>query len=727
MTQGKNKGLLGRPVRWAGLSVAMLTAPTAFAAECPTPTLEQCANVDYRADTCGSVHDAYCQQLVESEWKARWEASPKQVAEMPEEMGGKPRKVGTQAWTPGATRFQGMDQSLAGQVLKGQVLYLKNLENLTKAEKAYFAQLEGWDKNGTQLTSCQEYVHEKYYGFSRFEQRAGRYGDDARAFFDAAYGKEGIAHRTLYSLDEQALAPIWNPQQRVAKNAYFRFVPGAYPQGAKPYVFESEAAKLAENPEAREWAVASDSWHQEMNEVFSGVPDDVLDQRQREQEEFTALLARRESVYQEWLKTAELLRSRDHDTKALDAAAAERLYGLDKAIEEGLVKAQARGCLDASSPTPCDWSPRRYKEMLEEAMAPRRAADLRACLFLTGNDFSAESFVRNADKLDIKALDQKDYTLDSRLLEEYLETYGTHVAALDAPVDPPTGATRHGGEAGDSGYAGDNTFGGGYSYKAGWEVSQGTAPLRAATLGPWCESNVRLYGEFTGYVNVFSPTPFELAHVHGEAATEGNGLRFKVNARVMGLAIVGLDQHYPLRFTFASDTPFFKRDAAYAATTFVVWFIPVTIKGGVSADTGIKVDIGGAVTRDCALDLVGIDVVGSITPYLAIKGFVSVGIGIPFLQVAVRGEVTLTRVNLPLTSDIGIYLSSPSHPTNPNTLFLRLKAGLDLEVRFLDGTILLYAEMGDLSAQFPVFSWSGFGMKTNIFTETVAVPLARLF
>ncbi|MCP3099982.1 hypothetical protein LZ198_13990 [Myxococcus sp. K15C18031901] len=706
----------------------MLMAPAAFAADCPTPTLDQCANVDYRASACGSVHDAYCQQSVEAEWKARWESSPKKVTELPPELGGQRATVGTTGTTyvPSTTRFQGMDQTLPGQILKGQVLYLKNLENLTKVEKAYLSQLEGWGKNGTQVTSCQEYVHEKYYGFSQFERLSGRYGDDSRAFFAAAFGKDGIANRTLLSLDKQKLAPIWNGQ-RVAKNAYFRFVPGGYPDGTKPYEFASEAAKRANNVEARNWVAPTDAWHESMNKKLVEVDDDVLDLRQREQEAFTALLAQRDAVYLQWQRTAELFRSKDHNTKELNAIAAERLYGLDKAIEQGLVTAQERGCLETSKVTACDWSPRRYKEMVEVAMGPRRAADLQACLFLTGNDFSAESFVRNADKLDIKALNQKDYTLNTTLLAQYLETYGTHVAALDAPTDPATGSTRHGGEAGDSGYAGDATFGAGFSYKAGWEVIQGGAAMKAAGLGPWCESNVRLYGEFTGHVNVFSPTPFEVAHVDGEAATEANGVRLKVNARIMGLSIVGLDQHYPIRFTFAQDTPFFKKDAAYASTTFVVWFIPVTIKGGVAADTGVTIGIGGAVTRDCTLDLVGVDLIGTITPYLSVKGFVSVGIGIPFLQVAVRGEVTLTRVNLPLTSDVGIYLSSPSHPTNPNTLFLRLRSDLKLETRFLDGAILLYAELGDLSAEFPVFKWRGFGVTTPIFNETVAVPLARLF
>ncbi|WP_217911432.1 MULTISPECIES: hypothetical protein [Myxococcus] len=729
MTKGKRVGLLGSPLRWAGLSVTMLAAPASVAAPCTTPVLEQCANVDYRSSSCGKSFDAYCQDLTETAWKARWEQSPKKVALLPDALGGKTATVGTQPVTLGVTNFSGMDQSLAGQVLKGQVLYRKRLENLTKAEKAYLTQLEAWDKNGTQLTSCQEFVDEKYLGYSRFERLAGQYGDDYRALFTAAYGANGIANRTLYSKDQKKLAPIW-ADQMVAKNAYFEFSPGPYPDGVGGYKFTSEAASLANNEQARKWATPTDAWHEAMSKQLSKTADDVLTVRQEEQEVFTALLRQREAVYAEWQQAAALYKRQDRDPKELNNAAGEHLYVLDKAIEERLVQAQEKGCLDSSKATSCDWSPRRYKGQLDAAMGPRRAADLQACLNLTGNDFSEKSFVRNANLLKISALKEKDYTLNSTLLTQYLSIYGQYIAKLDAPVEPSTGLVRHGGEHGDSGSSGDSTFGGGYDYKAGWEVTAPGGDLKAkgfGLTGPWCDYNARVYAEFNASANVFGSPRFEVVHVAGEAGTEGNGIRLKLDARVLTLSVYSHDRNYPLRMTFAEDKPFYKSDAAKASTTFMVWFIPVTISGGVSAETGVKISLGGAITRDCAADLLGVDIFGIITPYLTANGFASVGIGIPGLQAAVRGEVTITRVNLPLYSDVGIYLSSPSHPTNPNTLFLRLTSKLDIEARFLDGRIMLFAELGPLSAEFPVFTWSGFGIKHNIYTQQVTVPMAQIF
>ncbi|MFP2964021.1 hypothetical protein ACLEPN_41510 [Myxococcus sp. 1LA] len=726
MNQRKHTKQLRRQLRWAGLSATVLAAPASFAQDCPKPTLQQCVDADYRASSCGSVHDAYCQGEVEQQWKAGWESAPKRVALLPDELGGGVDTVAYQDFVPTKTRVVGMDQTVMGQVLKGQILYRKNLENLSKDEQAYFEQIQRWEKNGTQVTSCQEFVDEKYLDFSRFEREAGRYGDDYRAFFNAAFDKGGIAHRTLYSRDQEKLAPVWG-EQRTAKNAYFRFTPGPYPKGTEGYVFKSEAAALANNVEARNWVTPSDEWHEKQSEQFSQFADDVLNHYQVEQESFSALLSQRAAVYAEWQQASKILRSRDHQTVELDKQTAERLYGLDKAIEESLVKAQKDGCLDANGPTVCDWSPRRYKTMLEAAMAPRREADLQACLFLTGNDFGQESFVRNADKLKVKGLDLKDYTLSSSLLSQYIAIYGNHIHGLNTPTNPSTGAVRHGGESSDSSYAGDSTFGGGYDYVAGWEYVQPASGLRNKAGGAWCDSDLRLYGEFNAYANVFGPTRHEMVHVSGEAGTEGNGIRLKLDARVLGISLYAHDQHYPLRVTFYEGKPVFASDAAKASTTFVIVFVPVTVQGGLSAETGVKMNIGGAVSRRCEEDLLGVDLYGTITPFASVKGFASVGIGVPGLQVGVRGEVVIARVNVPLYGELGLYLSSPSHPTNPNTLFLRASSKLDIELRFLDGSIKLFGELLFLKGEVTIFSWNGFGNTWNIYNETKSLPLVRVY
>ncbi|QAT88134.1 hypothetical protein EJ065_6608 [Corallococcus coralloides] len=718
---------LPRPVRWALLSTVSLAAPQALAASCPQPTLTECSNVDYRASACGQENDAFCQGLMESEWKARYTSAPKRTALLPDTLGGGVEQVAVQPNAVLDTLFSGSDESIVGQVQRGQVLARKDYKNLTKVEQAYNKQRQEWDANGVLERSCQEYAHEKYYDYSRFEQDVGRVGDDFRALFTAAYGSKGIAERTLYSKDGQKLAPLWDGKTRVEKNAYFRFVPGPYPKNTKAYEFTSEAALKANNAEARQAVLPSDAWHQSMSKALSKVADDVLNDSQQRQEAFVALLERRNAAYVSWQRESEMLRSRDFSTVELDEKTAEQLYGLDKALEASLVKADAEGCLVTDMTTACDWSPRRYKAMVDAVMVPRREADLRQCLTVTGNDFGVESFIRNADRLKIKGLDQKDYTLNptlvsaySRILAEYL---AQQAANQQPPVNPVTMTKRQGQDFSAGGYAGDNNFGGGYSLRAGWEIST----PGSAFNGNWCDTNAAIFSELGLYANVFSPTRTEVAYLTGRASTQPSAIRAELSARVLGNPVFTFDQSYPARFTFVERKPFVDRDAAKGSATFMVWFIPVTVSGGLSVEVGIVASLGGALGRDCTLNLITLDLLGNIGPYASANGFVSLAIGIPGLQIGVRGTLTLLRFEMPLQGRIGVALSSPTHPTNPNTLFLGLGTSLNFTLRSLDGRLSVFAELGFLKGEFPIVSWQGTGTSTQLFNDQHYLPLAQLY
>ncbi|NOK11567.1 hypothetical protein [Corallococcus exercitus] len=718
---------LPRPVRWAMLSTLSLAAPQALAASCPQPTLTECSNVDYRASACGQENDSYCQGLMESEWKARYTAASKRAALLPDSMGGGLETVAVQPNAVTSTLFSGSDESIVGQVQRGQVLARKGYKNLTKVEQAYDKQRQEWDANGVLERSCQEYVHEKHYDFSRFEQEAGRFGDDFRALFTAAYGSGGIAERTLFSKDGVKQAPLWDGKTRVAKNAYFRFVPGPYPQGAKAYEFTSEAAWKANNAEARQAVLPSDAWHQAMSKSLSKVADDVLNDSQQRQEAFAALLDRRNAVYASWQRESEMLRGRDFSTVELDERTAEQLYGLDKALEASLVKADAEGCLVTDTVTACDWSPRRYKAMVDAVMVPRREADLRQCLTVTGNDFGVESFIRNADRLKLKGLELKDYTVNPTLVSAYVKALAEYLASQASQQQPPTNPVtmtkRQGMDFSAGGYSGDNNFGGGYSLRAGWELST----PGSAFNGNWCDTNASIFSELALYANVFSPTRTEVAWLSGRASTLPSAIRAELSARVLGKSIFTFDQSYPARFTFIERKPFVDKDAARASATFMVWFIPVTVSGGLSVEVGIATSMGGALGRDCTRNLITLDLLGNIGPYASANGFVAVAFGIPGLQVGVRGTLTLLSFSLPLEGRIGVALSSPTHPTNPNTLFLGLGTSLNMTLRSLDGRLSLFGELGFLKAEFPIVSWQGIGTSTQLFNDQHYLPLAQLY
>ena len=619
---------LPRPARWALLSTVALAAPQALAASsCPKPELTECSSVEYRGSECGKEYDGYCQGLLEKEWTVRYESAPTRTAIIPDSLGGGVSTVAVQDNPVVTSTFEGSDETVVGQIQRGQVLARKHYKNLTEVEEAYDKQRKEWDDNGTLERSCQEYVHEKYYDYSRFEQEAGQFGDDYRALFTAAYGSEGIAERTLFSKDGEKLLPLWDGDTRVEKNAYFRFVPGEYPKGTQAYTFSTEAAKKADNAEGRKWVAPTDAWHLSMSEALRETPDDVLNDSQQRQEAFTALLGRRDAVYLEWQRTSKALKARDFNTEELAAQTAERLHALDKAIEVSLVRADKEGCLTTDETTACDWSPRRYKAMVDAVMVPRREADLGLCLTLTGNDFGVESFVRNADRLKIEKLDQQDYTRSPQLVQSYLRIFAEWLEQQPEPVQPATMTKRHSQDFSADGYAGSNDFGGGYSLRAGWEL---TTPGTAFS-GNWCDTNASISSELNLYANVFSPVRAEIAHLEGRAFTEPSAIGVHLGARLLGFSIFTYDHSYPTRFTFVQSTPFVDKDAASASSTFMVWFIPVTVKGGLSAEVGIRTTLGGAVTRDCTKNLIALDLIGTVGPYAIANGFAEVGIGVPGL------------------------------------------------------------------------------------------------
>ena len=718
MNLWKRKHGLWRQARWACVSVAAFS-PAAFAQDCPPPTLEQCTNADYRAGACGIDNDAVCQGQVERAWSERWDAAPKQVRQLPDELGGRVESIAVESNIPVDTHFEGMRGTLAGQVLLGQVLNRKHFENLSDDEQAYQRTLESWDANGTQITSCQEFVHEAYLDFSRFEARTGEFGDDFRAIFNAANGEGGIAGRTLYDSGEKPLDPIWGPSA-VAKNSYFRFVPGGYPDGTEPYAFTSAAARLANNPRASSWVVPSDAWNLQMSRALGKTPDVTLDALQAEQESFEELLAQRTDAFSRWETAAKAMAAKDLDTSELNKSTANSLRDLDAQLEGALEQAQEKGCLDAKSSTRCDWSPRRYQKMVSEAMNVRREKELQDCLFLTGNDFGDKSFVRNANELRIKGLDRSDYTTDVSSMRDYIGHRRDALGDDPVPTDPSTGMRRHGGSRSDTGSAGDATFGGGYDYNAGWEIID-------AGTGHWCDLNARVFGQANLYANVFTPARFEVVHLNGEAVTEVSAVHVRLGARLAGVSVYSFDNSYPLHFTFAHAQTLVQSNILQASATFMVWYVPVTVSAGVSASVGVDMDIGGQLTRDCTRDVIGLDVIGHISPYGKVDAFASVGVGFSGFQVAIRGMLAITHINLPLQADLGVYLTSPVNPTHPNTLMLHLHSKLDLTQRHLDGRISLYAEAGKLSAEFPLASWAGFGGSVNLFDETLMLPVVQLF
>lgn len=203
-----------------------------------------------------------------------------------------------------------------------------------------------WDDNGHKVMSCREYVHERYYDYTVFEDRL-RFGgfDDHRRVFDVAYSQATPAPRwaigTRHLNDPQLLGRDGRPfgtlpfaSKPMPKNQYFTvpapqsstritFVAGVddriiyLPSSQQSVVIRLgklgnvgrnalsyrgvalNDATLATTIEGgRAFYTESWAWHRDMAQRNAGVLDEVLFGWDRQQDDFLALLAERERLEQ---------------------------------------------------------------------------------------------------------------------------------------------------------------------------------------------------------------------------------------------------------------------------------------------------------------------------------------------------------------------------------------------------------------------------------------------
>lgn len=206
-----------------------------------------------------------------------------------------------------------------------------------------------WEANGHKVMSCREYVHERYYDYTVFEDRL-RFGgfDDHRRVFDVAYSQATPAPRwaigtrhlndpQLRGRDERPFGTLPFASKPMPKNQYFTvpapqpstritfvagvddriiYLPGSQQsvvirlgklgnvgRNALSYhgVALNDAALATTIEGGRAFYAESWAWHREMAQRNAGVLDEVLFGWDRRQDDFLALLAERERLEQSLL------------------------------------------------------------------------------------------------------------------------------------------------------------------------------------------------------------------------------------------------------------------------------------------------------------------------------------------------------------------------------------------------------------------------------------------
>lgn len=156
-----------------------------------------------------------------------------------------------------------------------------------------------WEANGAYVTSCREYVWEKWYDWSRFEDATGGVdGDFARFVFDRAFDPvTGISERLIRSRNGAPQRDVRFPEGAMPKNAYFLYEPtpfDRYPMD--PSILPHESG--------REYHKVDWAWHRDRSVDLAGVPDATLAHEYARQVAFKKLLARRADVLEDLITAA---------------------------------------------------------------------------------------------------------------------------------------------------------------------------------------------------------------------------------------------------------------------------------------------------------------------------------------------------------------------------------------------------------------------------------------
>jgi hypothetical protein len=335
-------------------------------AECPPPTLQQCTapitacDLHFSAQTKTDV-DAACSLLLYQGAKAVADASPKRSTRRttlygPAGVVGDDGGIGEAALLPDeGVRASGLSSFLLGPRLAraARLRYGADADPaVLTARSQLLLERAQWDADGEALTSCAEYVYEKFYEYAAFEDRVVLEGgfNEHRKVVDLAYTNAGglaprwaIGSRHLQGqpitqrdgVTPTGLAiPFEAPRP---KNDFFRVpAPGAstrvifksvpkdangnptgedrvnYLPGTGSVIIELKNLKrralnwagvefdnqalAAVIDSGREKYVESFEWHRQMRERNQSVHPDVLDAFRLRREDFTSLLNRRERI-----------------------------------------------------------------------------------------------------------------------------------------------------------------------------------------------------------------------------------------------------------------------------------------------------------------------------------------------------------------------------------------------------------------------------------------------
>jgi hypothetical protein len=455
---------------------------------------------------------------------------------------------------------------------------------------------------------------------------------------------------------------------------------------------------------------------------------------------------------------------------------AARLREVDARIEEALLEVEPHGCLampEAWDPahwshySPCDWNPEMFVAEVRGYFVREREKDYGLCRMATGgvwydkpdhfiyNAMSAgeggetdEEAIANVDRVarvntlapampDGSVVTLKDdYTHSTEDVLAYIKLLVDWATTVDFGRDHE-GKTIAGHSKADTGSLGNTLYSVGYSYAASWNLDG--LPLRFPSNDAlMCEAQLHARGSASAHATVFG-LAFDLTKLTASVDNVRNGAS-RTASYTLGVEILGVDvlvseaalkSGSAVKSAGQGVTFRVAREKGHTvdgpAWTFVVAGVPVTVRSGVAGSVGFAFEAGTRVTGDCART----SLTGSIGPAASLSAFVSGGVNLALVEIGVQIDLTLFRVDLPLT--LAIELRTYANPKKPGSSFngrpsIIAQPKLELELATLAGRLRAYLRFPIGSPMYVnLFSWDGIVLaRTTLFEPRWNYPLTRV-
>ena len=421
------------------------------------------------------------------------------------------------------------------------------------------------------------------------------------------------------------------------------------------------------------------------------------------------------------------------------------------------------GCLKPGI-TPCDWSPREFRQRVLRSLTREREAAYTTCQHVVdsiwqgtdqaptdglmmnmlgktyaynesnGCSVTVPSTLTAAGLSSIKAGILACREAQAQVAED---TALAEIEAVSDLYDAATGEYRNPGFWKTGGERmGNDWFAVGYDYDFGWQLD-----LDAGV----CSADARAGAHFDAYVDLLKKFSIhkevKLIDVTGRLDTDASngGTLFKLSAKVLDSEIFpGIevsdsdDPDSELSFSIAREAS--EGIEAGASVPFVIVFVPVTIGGGVAAELGVRSTISGqAVGFGDDEQCPQITLTGELEPFARARGFVSAAVELGVARAGIRGELTILEASFPfspsfaLATDLEADVAAGAAVADLK-LIVETKAAMRLST--LDGEINAFAEVGwppiGVRGSITLIDWNGPSWEQPLYKNTYELPLATL-